>query len=274
MGTVAPVVEADMILGGGRMPETGRALWLLFRRSWLGILRRPVTLTFSFVQPLVWMAFFGFLFQRFTNAGALGDLDYLSFVAPGVSLMTVLLGASQSGVPLVRDHQTGYLERMLCSARGPVFILAGKLLADGSRLLAQALVVLSLGALLGAELDPCAATMPLALVGVLLLALGLSSLSCVVAAVTREPEPMGTYVHLVNMPLLFTSTALVPQRHMPSGLAQIATHNPLSLVVDYWRAAWLGTESPSATTLLVPALLCASAFALATWTLGRSVRRP
>lgn len=256
------------------MPETGRALWLLFRRSWLRILRRPVTLTFSFAQPLIWMAFFGFLFQRFTDTRALGGLDYLDFVAPGVSLMTVLLGASQSGVPLIRDHQTGYLERLLCSTRGPGLVLAGKIAADSSRLLVQALIVLLLGALLGAQLDPRAATMLLALAGTLLFAIGLSSLSCVVAALAREPEPMGTYVHLVNMPLLFTSTALVPDRHMPSWLATIAAHNPMSLVVDHWRAAWLGTESPPATTLVVPALLAASAFALATWALARSLRRP
>ncbi len=31
-------------------------------RTWLKTLRRPVPLTFSFVQPLLWMLIFGFLF--------------------------------------------------------------------------------------------------------------------------------------------------------------------------------------------------------------------
>ena len=256
------------------MAERGRAFWLLFRRTWLKILRRPVTLTFGFVQPLLWMAFFGFLFQRFTDPRALAGLDYPSFVAPGVSLMTVLLGASQAGIPLIRDHQTGYLQRMLWSPRSPALLLAGMLTADGSRLLVQALFVLGLGALLGARLQPQLAALPLAIVAVLLFAVALSALSCCVAASVREPEPMGTYVHLVNMPLLFTSTALVPARHMPDWLAGIAAKNPLSLVVEHWRAAWLGTPTPSASTLLFLTLFAGASFALATSILSRQARRP
>jgi len=250
------------------------ALWLLFRRSWLKVLRRPVTLTFSFAQPLVWMAFFGFLFQRFTDPRALGGQDYLSFVAPGVSLMTVLLGASQAGVPLVRDDQAGYLQRMLYSASSPALILGGKLLADASRLLLQSLVVLLLGALLGATLGLHPTALPLALVALLAFAVASSSLSCLVAALAREPESMGTYVHLVNMPLLFTSTALVPQRHMPQWLASIAALNPLSVVAEYWRAAWLGDPAPAASTLWIPVTLAMIGFATASWAVSRTLERP
>jgi ABC-2 type transport system permease protein len=256
------------------MAERGRAFWLLFRRTWLKTLRRPVTLTFGFVQPLLWMAFFGFLFQRFTDARALGGLDYPSFVAPGVSLMTVLLGASQAGIPLIRDHQTGYLQRISFTPSSPALLLAGTLAADGSRLLVQALLVLVLGALVGARFEPQLAALPLAIVAVSSFAIGLSALSCCVAASVREPEPMGTYVHLVNMPLLFTSTALVPARHMPDWLASIAAFNPMSLVVDYWRAAWLGTPIPPASTLSIPLLFAGVSFALATWTLSRLAHKP
>ena len=256
------------------MAETSRALWLLFRRSWLETLRRPVTLTFNFAQPLIWMAFFGFLFQRIADARALGGLDYLSFVAPGVSLMTVLLGASQAGVPLIRDQQSGYLRRLLCTSTAPAVILAGKLAADSSRLLLQSLVVLALGAVLGAALSLHLEALPMALLALVLFAIGLSSLSCCVALIAREPEPMGTYVHLVNMPLLFTSTALVPVRRMPEWLAAVAAYNPMSLVVECWRAAWLGTPIPPASTLLIPALLAVIAFTLAALSMSRMARQP
>lgn len=256
------------------MAEIPRALWLLFRRTWLKTLRRPVTLTFSFAQPLIWMAFFGFLFQRFTDTRELGGLDYVSFVAPGVSLMAVLLGASQAGIPLIRDHQTGYLQRLLYSASSPALILAGKLAADCSRLLLQALLVLVLGALVGATLEPHLVALPLALLSVLLFALGLSSVSCCVAAIMREPQSMGTYVHLVNMPLLFTSTALVPSKHMPQWLATTAAYNPMSLAAEHWRAAWLGTAIPPTSTLLLPAAFAAVAFILATRMLTRAMRTP
>jgi ABC-2 type transport system permease protein len=50
---------------------------------------------------------------------------------------------------------------------------------------------------------------------------------------------MATFVHLVNMPLLFTSTALVPDRDMPAWLARIASVNPLTAAVDACRSALL-----------------------------------
>jgi ABC-2 type transport system permease protein len=72
-------------------------------RTWLKTARRPVVLTFSFVQPIMWILFFGFLFQRFNVGLVLHGVRYLDFLVPGVCAMTVLFGASQSGIGLIRD---------------------------------------------------------------------------------------------------------------------------------------------------------------------------
>src|ERR687883_232850 len=121
-------------------------------RSWLKTIRRPVPLTFSFVQPLFWMLIFGFLFHRFTLGPEYAGLSYLDFLLPGVCAMTVLFGASQAGISIVRDLQTGFLQRMVRSSTHPVWILSGKILADVTRLLVQAFVVALLGVALGSWL--------------------------------------------------------------------------------------------------------------------------
>jgi ABC-2 type transport system permease protein len=75
---------------------------------------------------------------------------------------------------------------------------------------------------------------------------------------------MATYVHLVNMPLLFTSTALVPTKHMPAWLATIAAWNPLTLVVNALRSALLATGAGFPySTLLALLLLALTSFLLA-----------
>jgi ABC-2 type transport system permease protein len=56
---------------------------------------------------------------------------------------------------------------------------------------------------------------------------------------TGAQESMATFVHLVNMPLLFTSSALVPAKQMPDWLAAISRVNPLTLAVDASRDALL-----------------------------------
>lgn len=232
-------------------------------RTWLKTLRRPVPLTFSFVQPLIWMLIFGFLFQRFALGEAYADLTYLDFLVPGICAMTVLFGASQAGIGFVRDLESGYLQRMARACTQPASILTGKVVAEVVRLLAQATIVGATGALVGAQLRVGAA----ALIGggavLALFAVAYASLSCWIALKSRFHESMAVFVHVVNMPLLFTSTALVPSRQMPPWLQEIAAWNPLTLVADGLRGAMLYNRAPDPVGALVPlALLAALLFGL------------
>jgi ABC-2 type transport system permease protein len=242
-------------------------------RTWLKTARRPVVLTFSFVQPIMWILFFGFLFQRFDIGLVLHGVRYLDFLVPGVCAMTVLFGASQSGIGLIRDMQTGFLRRLFASPANPGVVLCGKLLADVVRLLAQAAVIGLLGLAVGAKLHLTLAGLGASLLALGLFAIAFCSLSCVVAMKTGAQESMATFVHLVNMPLLFTSSALVPARQMPDWLAAISRVNPLTLAVDASRDALLLGEFGS----LGRALLLLTAIGIVllaiAWTTAKDLRR-
>lgn len=238
--------------------------WEICRRTWIKTARRPVLLTFSFAQPLMWMGFFGFLFQRYRVAGFGDALAYLDFLTPGVCAMTVLFGASQSGIGWIRDLHTGFLPRILNTPASHHAVLLGKILGDVLRLLAQALVVIALALMLGARLTPDWGAVLPGLLGLALFAAAFSSLSSALALHTRTQETMAAFVHLVNLPILFTSTALVPERQMPDWLAAAARWNPLTLTVDGWRGALLLKHMPSAAGQLLPlAVLAAVLYAVA-----------
>lgn len=241
------------------------------RRGWLKTLRRPVPLTFSFVQPLFWMLIFGFLFQRFSLGPAYAGLTYLDFLLPGVAVMTVLFGASQSGIDLVRDLQTGFVQRMARSTTYPGWALGGKVSADVARLLLQGCVVAALGVALGARLRVHPGGLLVGAAGVAAFAVAYASLSCWIALRTRAQESMAVFVHLVNVPLLFTSTALVPARQMPPWLAELARWNPLTRVADALREALLFHRAPDPWALLLPlGALAALLFAAARAALARA----
>jgi ABC-2 type transport system permease protein len=171
--------------------------------------------------------------------------------------MTVLFGASQAGIELVRDLQTGFAQRMARATAYPGWMLGGKLAADVSRLLAQALVVGIIGKLIGARLWMDWGAVLVSALGLALFALAYASLSCWIALKTRAQESMAVFVHVVNMPLLFTSTALVPARQMPEWLAAVARWNPLTLVADALRTSLLFGRMPDTGRLLPPLLLLA-----------------
>jgi ABC-2 type transport system permease protein len=239
-------------------------------RSWLKTIRRPVPLSFSFVQPLLWMLIFGFLFSRFTLGPEYSGYSYLDFVLPGICAMTVLFGASQAGIAIVRDLQTGFLQRMVRSSMHPAWILTGKTVAEVTRLLLQAFVVALLGIALGARLSIDPLALLVALVALALFALAYASLSCWVALTAEAQESMAVFVHVVNMPLLFTSTALVPSHQMPAWLEAIAHWNPLSLVANGLREALLLGQMPDAANLLPLLAVGTFLFALASWKMGVS----
>ncbi|MFT5049247.1 MAG: ABC-2 type transport system permease protein [Chlamydiales bacterium] len=243
--------------------------WALAWRTWVKTFRRPVLLTFSFVQPLMWMLFFGFLFDRYELVDFPEGTRYIDFLAPGVCVMTVLFGASQSGIGWIRDEQVGFLARMLQTPASPWAILAGKVCADAARLLVQAMLVLLLALAVGARLAPDLGSIGPGFAALCLFALAFSCLSSAIAFWTRAQEAMAVFVHVVNMPLLFTSSALVPGKQMPDWLARIAAWNPLTLAVDAWRSALLGQGTVEYLDLAPLALLAGFLFLLA----GRAMQR-
>lgn len=241
------------------MSGSAHLLAAVMLRTWKKTLRRPVTLVFSLLQPIIWMVFFGFLMRRSITALPEGT-DYTSFLVPGICAMTVLFGASQAGVGIIRDMQTGFLQRMLATPAPHWALHTGKVAADGIRLLLQAFIVLLVGLAVGASLR--FAMMPLVASGAVLLAfaIGFASLSCVIALKSGKPETMGTFVHLINMPLFFTSTALIPDRQMPDWLAAISRWNPLSLTVETLRNALLFDTMPTLTTQVLPVVIFSALF--------------
>lgn len=227
-------------------------VWLMARRTLAAAVRRPVLLSFSLGQPLIWMLFFGFLFERYQLADLPRDLAYLDFLAPGVATMTVLFGASQSGIGWIRDLHTGFLPRLLNTPARPGLILAGKILADTLRLLIQAGLVLVLAGCLGFRPHLLPGALLPAFFALALFGCAFCALSSVIALKARAQEAMAAFVHLVNMPLFFTSTALVPARHMPGWLAEAARWNPLTLAVEALRDALVFGRYPEAGAVLPP----------------------
>ncbi len=211
------------------------AMGAVFVRTARATLRRPVALTFSFAQPLVWMLLFGFLFQSFPVGPQWGPNGYVVYVIPGICAMSVLFGASQSGISLVRDMQTGVLRRFLATPAGGTWILLGKLSADTARLVVQAAITLLVGWILAGTPTLFWTRAPATILAYALFGFAFSALSCSVALLARSPEGMAAYVHLVNMPVLFLSGALVPRRYMPVWIETASRWNPLTLAVDVCR---------------------------------------
>lgn len=242
--------------------------------TWTKTWRRPISLGFSFVQPMMWMLFFGFLFQRYivTDVNA-SNIRYIDFLLPGICCMTVLFGASQSGMTFIRDLHTGFLNRILQTPANRTYILFGKIMADAIRLLIQAIIIGLLGLIIGVQLNTSIAGLLIASCTILVFAIAYTSLSSLIALRTGNQETMSSFIHVLNMPIFFTSTALVPARQMPEWLASMTQFNPLSIVANISRNALIDPSSNFDTNgFFILVLMAVLLFLLARLALDHSAR--
>src|SRR5262245_20698820 len=107
-------------------------VFALYSRSLKKLSRRPVALYFSLIQPMVWLLLFGQVFNRITElpgaAASFGGKTYFQFFMPAVILQTILFGAGQSGIAILSDMDSGFLDKLLTTPISRMAILLGRVL--------------------------------------------------------------------------------------------------------------------------------------------------
>lgn len=220
------------------MVRSLRESGILFGRNVKKFVRVPMMLFFSLFQPLLWLLLFSQIFERvgeFPQFRAQGYESYLMFFVPSVLTMTVLTSAFQSGMGMVTDLETGMLDKFLISPIRRSSVLIGKVLADGFRMLLQGAMVLVIALLMGARIETGVVGALVMLVVAALFGIAWAGLSNIVALRTRHAEMTMMIGILLTFPLLFLSTALMPQALLPDWLETVGRFNPVTYVIDTAR---------------------------------------
>jgi ABC-2 type transport system permease protein len=226
---------------------------LLYVRSMRKMLRRPVALYFTLLQPLIWLLLFGQIFNRISHApglaGAFGVSSYFAYFMPAVILQTILFGAGQSGAGMLTDMNGGFLDKLLTTPIGRTTILLGRVLADLTRLLVQGLIVVALAWGFGQINAESSVTYANGLAGVvgalfvaMLFGLGLAALNVFIALLTKSAESTMLVSTFLTLPLLFTSSAQLPLQLLPDWLQTVARFNPVTYAVSTMRLALYGAS--------------------------------
>ena len=202
-------------------------------------LRRPQFLFFSLVQPIVWFVLFTQAFSSIANipgfAQVTGTDSYLTFFTAAVIIQTVISSAMQSGMGMVTDIESGYMDKMRVAPIHRSSILMGKMLSDGTRIVIQTAVIIALGFAMGVTI---AMGIPgLLMLFVIAMAFGIawSGISTFIGLATKNSESTLMISLLTTFPLLFLSSAVMPKFLLPSWVQTVATYNPMSYIADALR---------------------------------------
>ena len=195
------------------------------------LVRVPTLLVFATVQPVMFVLLWTYAFGGAVNPP--GVARYIDYLLPGIFVLAIAFGASQTGVAIADDLATGMIDRFRALPMSRSAVLAGRTLADAVRNLFVLLLMTGVGAAIGfsfhAGVPEAAAAIGLALL-----------VNALLGLLVRDAESAGLAGLLPVIVLVFTSSTFVPVATMPDWLQAFANVNPVTATVDALRALTLG----------------------------------
>ena len=209
------------------------------------------------IQPVLWVVLFGLGMKGLLGPAIAGGGDiYITFMAPGIVALTALGGAIGGGLVWLNERVQGIAKEYLVAPIPRLSILMGNALSIVTKTLFQAIVILVVGVLMGAQgsLDPLGWLGGLVLVT--FYGLGFAGIALAFASRTNDPGSYHMVIFLINLPLLFMSNALYPLTSLPTWMQVFARINPTSYVVDGMRQTFFDSGVTLAGAEFLPLWLC------------------
>ncbi len=201
------------------------------------LLRQPWWIAISLVQPIVWLMLYGQLFKRVVELPGFNAGSYISFVTPGVVIMSALFAGGWSGMGVILDMNQGVMDRLLVSPMNRAAIIIGRILSMSVATVVQSFILIVLGYLSGARFDGGITGIIVLLVCAMLLGAPFAALSNALALAVRRHESVIGASNFILMPLLFLSPVFMAKNVMPDWIRAVSRFNPVNWSVEAAREA-------------------------------------
>lgn len=246
---------------------TARHTWFFIGRQVRNLLREPIWVAITLVQPMIWLLLYGQLFSRVPSLRAGAD-SYVEFLAPGVVVMNAFFGATWSGMAMIDDLNKKWVERFLATPVSRLAIVLSQVARAGLTAIVQALVILIVGLALGVRVHGGVAGWFVVLLAAALIATVFAGISQGIALLVRREATMIGVANFIGLPLMFLSSILISREQMPDWMDFLAKFNPVNWASDAARFAIVSGGHWSSISMDLGLLLAATAVttSFATWT--------
>jgi ABC-2 type transport system permease protein len=164
-----------------------------------------------------------------------GNLNYFNFIAPGLLMMIVMMGA-MTGIPRAISHEKeiGTFDGILAAPVNDLSIIMGKTIAQTVRGFIQGIIVLFIAILLfGVTIQ--AASLPLAFVMLFLGIFSFIGLGILLTSLANNEETAMILMTVLQFPMMFLTGVFFPIQQMPWFMQWLSQLLPLTYAVTAMR---------------------------------------
>ncbi|MFG2653371.1 ABC transporter permease [Streptomyces sp. NPDC048436] len=216
----------------------------MLRRNVRHMARYPSMTVMLIGQPLLFLLLFVYVFGEAMGASVPGALagdrgDYLTFITPGILMMTVASVSIGTAVLVATDMTNGIIDRFRTMAIAKSSVLTGHVLGAMIQTALALAVIFGTAFLLGLE-TAASATQWCGLAGLLaLLSYAMTWFTVALGLASPDPETASN-LPMIFVLLPFVGSGFVPVESMPAGLRWFAEHQPFTPIMDAFRGLLAG----------------------------------
>ena len=242
---------------------------VLTGRSMRHITRSPDTIITTAIMPVALLLLFVYVFGGAIHTG---PGRYVTYLLPGILLITIAMGISYTAVRLFTDMQSGIFGRFQSMPIARSSALWSHVLTSLAANLISLVLVVLVAVAMGFRTGAGAAAW-LAVAGILVLfTLALTWIAVIAGLSAKTAEGAGAFAYPVIF-LPFISSAFVPTATMPGPVRAFADNQPVTSIVNTIRD--LFAQQPVGTSIWTALAWCAGtlivAYALAMVTYRRKI---
>src|SRR5215204_5777926 len=236
-------------------------------RSLRHILRSPDTIITTTIMPIAFLLLFVYVFG---GAIETGSNSYVTYMLPGILLITIASGISYTAFRLFGDMQSGIFERFQSMPIARSSVLWAHVLTSLTANLVSVAIVIAVALIMGFRTGTSVAAW-LAVAGILILfTLALTWIAVIAGLSAKSVDGASAFSYpLIFLP--FISSAFVATATMPGPVRAFAEHQPVTPIVNTIRDLY--AQQPVSTGIWTALAWCAGilivAYALAIVTYHR-----
>lgn len=199
--------------------------------------RQPQIAVFVFIQPVMFVLLFRYVFG---GSIQIPGLDYVQYLVPGIIVQSVTFSTIGTAIGIAEDLKSGIIDRFRSLPMAHASVLAGRVMSDTVVSILSLFVMLGVGYLVGFRITTDLVRAAAAFLVIVSFSFAFSWIAAWIGLTLKEPEAVQSAGFVWLFPVAFASSVFVVPATLPSWLIPFATQNPLTRVSDVVRALSIG----------------------------------